>query len=74
MLFNNKKVDIDKVSLQKEEVSEVKFFSQEELLKRINNNYEDLTEKTVSWSFVKKMIENNTINNIVGQKKVNHCD
>ena len=36
----NKDVDISKIKLQKEEVSEIKWFTKEEILNRINNNYE----------------------------------
>ena len=59
-----KDIKIDELILQKDEVDKAKYFSQEELLKRINNNYEGLTEKTVSWSFIKRIIENNTINKL----------
>ena len=45
-----KDINIEDLKLQKEEVSDAKFFPKEELLKRINNNYDGLTEKTVSWS------------------------
>ena len=42
---------------EKEEVSEVRYFSKDELLKRISNNYEGLTEKTGPWNFLKKILE-----------------
>ena len=67
LVFKN--IDIDKIKYQKDEVSEVKYFSQKELLRRINNHYEELTEKTVSWSFVKRIIENNIINEFINTKK-----
>lgn len=60
-----KDIDINEVKLQKEEVEEVKYFTQEEILKRINNNYEEITEKTVSWSFIKYIIEKNQINQLI---------
>lgn len=53
-----KKVDISKINLQKEEVSEVKYFSKEELLERISNNYNGLTEKTGPWNFLEKILNN----------------
>lgn len=56
-----KNVDTNKIILQKDEVSDIKFFSREELLKRINNNYDGITEKNVSWSFVKKILESDII-------------
>ena len=52
-----KDVDITKLKLQKEEVSDVQYFSKDELLKRIENNFDGLTEKTGSWHFLKKILE-----------------
>lgn len=52
-----KNIDILDIKIQKEEVSEVRYFSKDELLKRISNNYEDLTEKTGPWNFLKKILE-----------------
>jgi len=62
-----KNVKIDELILQKEEVEQAKYFSQKELLERINNNYDGLTEKTVSWSFIKRIIENNAINKLANK-------
>lgn len=53
-----KKIDISKIKLQKEEVSEVKYFSKQELLERIANNYNGLTEKTGPWNFLEKILNN----------------
>lgn len=52
-----KNIDILDIKIQKEEVSEVRYFSKDELLKRISNNYEDLIEKTGPWNFLKKILE-----------------
>lgn len=52
-----KNIDISDIKIQKEEVSEVRYFSKDELLKKISNNYEDLTEKTGPWNFLKKILE-----------------
>ena len=52
-----KSIDISNIKIQKEEVSEVRYFSKDELLKRISNNYEGLTEKTGPWNFLKKILE-----------------
>ena len=60
-----KDVNIDEIILQKEEVEEARYFTQEELLKRINNNYDGITEKTVSWGFIKKLIESKKINTFI---------
>lgn len=53
----NKTINVENIKLQEEEVSEVKYFSKEELLKRISNNYEGLTDKTGPWNFLKKILE-----------------
>ena len=54
-----KDIDISELTLQLEEVSDVQYFSKEELLQRIENNYDGLTEKTVSWHFLKRILDNN---------------
>lgn len=56
-----KDIDISELTLQSQEVSDVKYFSKKELLQRIENNYDGLTEKTVSWHFLKKILDNNSI-------------
>ena len=48
---------LNSLKLQKEEVTDAKYFSKNELIERINNNYEGLTEKTSSWHFLKKILE-----------------
>ena len=53
-----KEIDIAKIDLQEEEVSEVKYFTKKEILERINNNYEGLTEKTGPWNFLEKILNN----------------
>ena len=53
-----KEIDIEKIDLQKEEVSEVKYFTKKEILERINNNYEGLTEKTGPWNFLERILNN----------------
>ena len=52
-----KNINISNIKVQKDEVSEVKYFSKDELLKRISNNYEGLTEKTGPWNFLKKILD-----------------
>ena len=56
-----KDVDISKLKLQESEVSEIKYFKIEELINRINNNYDGLTEKNVSWNFIKKILESDIL-------------
>lgn len=55
-----KNIDISKIKLQKEEVAEIKYFSKEEILNRIKNNYEGLTEKTGSWNFLERILKQYT--------------
>lgn len=63
------KINIKDIKLQKEEVSEVKYFTKEELLKRINNNYEGLTDKTGPWNFIKVILNNKEfINSLFNQE------
>ena len=52
-----KDIDISQIKLQKEEVSDIKWFSKKEILDRINNNYQGITEKTGPWNFLKKYYE-----------------
>lgn len=52
-----KDIDISKIKLQEEEVAEIKFFTKEEVLERINNNYDGLTDKTGPWNFLLKILE-----------------
>lgn len=52
-----KNIDVSKIKLQKEEVAQIKYFSKEEILNRINNNYEGLTEKTGAWNFLQRVLE-----------------
>jgi len=52
-----KSFDISKVKLQEDEVSEIKFFAKDEILKRISNNYEGLTTKIGVWNFLQKILE-----------------
>lgn len=56
-----KDINIKHLKLQLEEVSEIKYFSKQEILDRINNNYEGLTEKTGSWNIFKFVLESNYI-------------
>lgn len=52
-----KNIDISDIKIQKEEVSDVRYFSKDELLKRILNHYDGLTEKTGPWNFLVKILE-----------------
>ena len=52
-----KDIDLDKIELQKEEVSEIRWFSKQEILDRINNNFDGITDKTGPWNFLKRYYE-----------------
>lgn len=52
-----KNIDISQLKLQEEEVSDVKWFTKQEILERIENNFEELTAKTGPWNFLKKYYE-----------------
>ena len=58
----NKDIDETKLKLQKEEVSEVKWMDKQEIINRIKNNYDGITDKTGCWEYLVKyydLIENN---------------
>lgn len=46
-----KNVKISDIKLQKEEVSDIRWFTKQEILDRINNNFEGITDKTGPWNF-----------------------
>lgn len=53
----NKEVDITKLKLQKEEVSEVKWIEKDEIIKRIKDNYDGITNKEGCWEYLVKYYE-----------------
>ena len=53
----HKDVDIDSIKLQEEEVQDIKWITKEEMIRRIKNNYEDLTEKFDCWNYLLKYYE-----------------
>ena len=62
-----KKIDISKLKINHDEISEIKYFPANEVIKRINNNYDELTEKVISWQILKSILENKEfIKNIIG--------
>ena len=52
-----KEVDTTKVQLQKEEVSEVKWMDENEILERIKDNYREITDKEGCWEYLIKYYE-----------------
>lgn len=57
-----KDIDLSELNLQENEVADVRYFSKDEIISRIINNYEGLTEKTVSWNICKKILESSYLN------------
>jgi len=53
----HKNIDIKDIKLQLEEVQDIKWFTKEEVLKKIKNNYEGLTEKFGCWNYLVKYFE-----------------
>ena len=53
----NKEVDISKLRLQKNEVSEVKWFNKYEIIEKIKNNYSGITDKEGCWDYLIKYYE-----------------
>lgn len=53
-----KNINISDIHIQKEELSEIRYFSKDELLNRIKNNFDGLTTKTGAWNFLKQILQN----------------
>ena len=53
----NKDIDINSLKLQKEEVSEAKWVDREEIINRINQNYDGITDKEGCWEYLIKYYE-----------------
>lgn len=51
-----KEVDTNTLSLQKEEVQDIKWFDKEEVISRIHNNYDGLTDKIGCWEFLERYL------------------
>lgn len=53
----NKDINIDNIKLQEEEVSELKWVDEDEIIRRIKNNYEGITDKEGCWEYLVKYYE-----------------
>ena len=53
----NKDLDETKLELQPEEVSEVKWVDKDEIIRKVKNNYEGITDKTGCWDYLVKYYE-----------------
>lgn len=56
----HKNVDLKDVKVQKEEVQDIRWFTKEELLSKIDNNFEGLTDKVGCWNYLVKYFEINS--------------
>lgn len=52
-----KNIDTSKLRLQEEEVQDIKWFDKKDVIKKITNNYETLTEKVDAWKYLLKYLE-----------------
>lgn len=50
-------VNLNDIKLQEEEVQDIKWFDREDVIERINNNYDDLTDKMGCWEYLEKYFE-----------------
>lgn len=53
----HKDIDLNDIVLQKEEVQDIKWFDKQEIIKRVNNNYDGLTNKVGCWNYLIKYFE-----------------
>lgn len=53
----NKDIDLKDITMQKEEVQDIKWFDKQEIIKRVNNNYDGLTNKVGCWNYLIKYFE-----------------
>ncbi len=55
----HKEIKLEDITLDAEEVEDIKWFDIEEILERTKNNYDDLTDKISCWNYLVKYIEIN---------------
>ncbi len=53
----NEDIDETKLKLQEDEVSEVKWIDEDEIVKRIENHYDGITDKQGCWEYLEKYYE-----------------
>lgn len=53
----HKDIDLNDITIQEDEVQEVKWFNVEELKKRVDNNFEGLTDKVELWHYLIKYFD-----------------
>ena len=60
----NKEIDLNSIKIQEDEVSEVKWVEKDEIIKRIQNNHENITDKEGCWEYLIKYYEWNENNQL----------
>ena len=58
-----KNIDISEIKLQEDEVEDIRWFTKKEILDRIENNFDGITDKEGPWNFLKKYYE------VIGRKE-----
>lgn len=53
----NEDIDETKLKLQEDEVSEVKWIDEDDIIKRVQNNYDGITDKQGCWEYLVKYYE-----------------
>ena len=53
----NKEIDATKLQLQTEEVSEVKWIEKDEIIEKIKDNYNGITDKEGCWEYLVRYYE-----------------
>lgn len=53
----NREINIEELHLQQEEVSDVKWIDKDEIIKKIKNNYDGITDKEGCWEYLIKYYE-----------------
>lgn len=52
-----KDVDLSKIKLQEEEVSEVRFFNIQEIMDMVHDDYKNITKKIGPWNFLERILK-----------------
>lgn len=53
----NQEVDVTALELQEEEVQDIKWFDKDEVIRRIQNNYDGLTTKIGLWEYLERYLK-----------------
>lgn len=53
----HKDINIENITLEKEEVENIKWFNKEDIIKRVKNNYDGITDKQGCWQYLLKYFE-----------------